>query len=68
MGDETDKTARTITGDRLRLDFGKNIFRPDERAKKPPVERKLPPVPGRVPVEESVPLDEVLNPGQERKP
>jgi hypothetical protein len=67
MCDETDKTAPTITTDRFQLDFGKNIFRPGERAKKePPSERKLPPVPGRVPIEPSIPPEEVLNRGPKK--
>jgi hypothetical protein len=62
MTDETKHAPRPIKGDRLQLDFGKNVFRPAERAGQDRAnKRKLPPVPGRAPAEESVPEDEILN-------
>jgi hypothetical protein len=67
MSDDTKQSSKSISGDKLQLDFGKNKFRLDERKKVEPFKQKLPPIPGRVPVEETVPLDEVLNPDQDRK-
>jgi hypothetical protein len=69
MGSEQDKGEEAITSDRLMLDFRKRAFRPDEGLGKDlPTKRKLPPAPGRVPVEPSVPSEEVLNPHQKSKP
>ena len=50
-----------IKGDKLFLDFGRTILRPGKDLEKEATERKLPPVPGRAPAEESVPEDEILN-------
>jgi hypothetical protein len=62
MGDKPRDPPPVIKGDKLILDFGKRILRPEERPDHVRTERKLPPVPGRVPDEESVPEDQVLNP------
>jgi hypothetical protein len=67
MSDDGKLGSKSTSGDKLQLDFGKNKFRLDERTKVESFERKLPPVPGRVPSEETVPLDEVLNPDQDHK-
>lgn len=67
MGDEAKPGSKSISGDVLKLDFGKNRFRLDDLKKVEPFKRKLPPIPGRVPSEEAVPLDEILNPDKDGK-
>jgi hypothetical protein len=63
MGEKSFHPAPVIKGDKLVLDFGKTILRPGQQADETATERKLPPVPGRVPAEEDVPEDQVLNRG-----
>jgi hypothetical protein len=63
MAEKSRSPAPSIKSDKLVLDFGKTILRPDQLVEKAPAKRKLPPVPGRVQAEEHVPLDEILNRG-----
>ena len=62
MAEKSRDPVPVIKGDQLVLDFGKTILRQGQD-KAAATERKLPPVPGRVPAEESVPEDEILNRG-----
>ena len=50
-----------IKGEKLILDFGRTILRLGRSQDAEPTAPKLPPVPGRVPAEESVPENEILN-------
>jgi len=61
MADKTRDPPPVIKGDKLILDFGRTILRPSKGQEKEAPERKLPPAPGRVPTEESVPEDQILN-------
>jgi hypothetical protein len=62
MGKKSRDPIPPITSDKFMLDFGKTILRPGQQEEQTATERKLPPVPGRVPSEDYVPEDEVLNP------
>jgi len=69
MGQKPEQESPAIRGDQLDLDFGKNKFRIDEKAKEPepPHQRKLPPEPGRVPPATSVPWSEILDSNSNQK-
>ncbi len=61
MAEKTRDSALVIKGDKLVLDFGKTILRPGQSRDEAAAERKLPPIPGRVPAAEGVPEDQILN-------
>jgi len=68
MGQPTEKKHTGVRSDRFELDFGKNAFQIDEKARiSESLKRKLPPVPQPVPPATSVPLSEVLNRKPERR-
>ena len=69
MAQKSEPESPSIRGDRLDLDFGKNRFRVDKKSKEPepPQQKKLPPEPGRVPPETSVPWSEILNSSSTQK-
>lgn len=61
MGDKPRDADPLIKSDRLVLDFGKTILRPDQGGNQPETKRKPTRVPGPAPEPDFVTDDEILN-------